>query len=214
MSIQRLLLETSSRTPLVALATDDHVVCLRRLSEQRRNARDLIPTVAEVLAFAGLAPPQLGGIIVGLGPGSYTGLRGGIMAAKTLAYALGCPLVGVPTFHTLAGQVNADIVEVIADAQKDAVYAQTFDHGRPITELTILSLTDWLARLNPAAVVTGPGLAKVTANVCRAAEATESLSPHSLLSVGLRLTAADPFTLGPMYLRPSAAEQQWEARGL
>src|SRR3954467_13436349 len=114
----RLLLETSSREPLVALAEDRRAAAMRRLSEQRRNARDLIPAVAEVLSWSGLTPRQLSGIIVGLGPGSYTGLRVGVMSAKTLAYALGCPLVGVATFHVLARQAEEENVEVIAEAQK------------------------------------------------------------------------------------------------
>src|SRR5829696_4340229 len=131
MATFRLLLETSSRGPLAALAEGERVVASRRLDETRRNARDLAPAVAELLAGRGLKARDLGGVIVGLGPGSYTGLRVGVMTAKTLAYAVGCPLVGVPTFHVLARQAGGGLVEVIADAQKDAIYHQAFRDDEP-----------------------------------------------------------------------------------
>ncbi|MGL4554661.1 MAG: tRNA (adenosine(37)-N6)-threonylcarbamoyltransferase complex dimerization subunit type 1 TsaB, partial [Gemmataceae bacterium] len=181
----RLLLETSSRAPLAALADGDAVVASRRLEEGRRNARDLVPAVAKLLRERGLVPRDLAGIVVGLGPGSYTGLRVGVMTAKTLAYAVGCPLVGVPTFHVLARQAEEERVEVIADAQKDAVYHQAFEGGRPASDLTIVRVGDWLAGRDPSVLVTGPGLAKVSAEVRRARESVWMPSPDALLEVGL-----------------------------
>jgi tRNA threonylcarbamoyladenosine biosynthesis protein TsaB len=209
----RLLLETSSRTPLAALADGEVVVASRRLEEGRRNARDLVPAVAELLRERGLAVRDLGGILVGLGPGSYTGLRVGVMTAKTLAYAVGCPLVGVPTFHVLARQAGGGLVDVLADAQKDAVYHQSFRDGEALMGLTIVRVDDWLARRDPGAVATGPGLAKVRADVPRRPESDWQPRPEAVLHVGLSLPPADPFALVPIYLRPSAAEQQWDARG-
>lgn len=211
MSAYRLLLETSQRMPLAALH-GPHDFAMRRLSEGRRNARDLMPAVADLLAASGITARDLTSIIVGLGPGSYTGLRVGVMTAKTLAYATGCPLVGVPSFHVLARQAGEDDVEVIADAQKDAVYHQTFRRGVPAGELRIVSVPQWLAERDPAVLVTGPGLAKVTADVRRAREFAWMPSPDALLAAGLETPPADPFTLVPLYLRPSSAEQQWDAR--
>src|SRR5688572_8737443 len=93
-----LVLETSCRRGLVAVADGDRALAVRALDESRRNARDLAPAVAALLAEQGWKARQLEVVIVSVGPGSYTGLRVGIMSAKALAYATGCALVGVETF--------------------------------------------------------------------------------------------------------------------
>jgi tRNA threonylcarbamoyl adenosine modification protein YeaZ len=85
-----LILETSGRVGLVGLARDGRVVRSARLDETRRHARDLAATIDAVLKAEGAGPKDLHGVMVGLGPGSYTGLRVGIASAKVLAYALGC----------------------------------------------------------------------------------------------------------------------------
>ena len=66
---------------------------MRRLDEARRNARDLAPAAAELLQKQGWKPIGLDAVLVSCGPGSYTGLRVGIMSAKTLAYATRCALI-------------------------------------------------------------------------------------------------------------------------
>jgi hypothetical protein len=72
----------------------------------------------------------------------------------------------------------------------------------------------WLAERDPAILATGPGLSKVVDPVVRrAVEAVWHPTAAGVLAVGSVLPPADPFTLVPLYLRPSAAEQQWDARG-
>ena len=74
------------------------------LDESRRHARDLAPAVRDLLAEQGWPARSLEAVIVSRGPGSYTGLRVGIMSAKTLAYATGCALLAVDTFAVIARQ--------------------------------------------------------------------------------------------------------------
>src|SRR5215470_17676078 len=90
-----LIIETSGRPGRVALAVGESLLAAVQLEEVRRHARDLAPTVAELLRGQGWKPRDLQGVIIGLGPGSYTGLRVGVISAKVLCYAVGCPLVGV-----------------------------------------------------------------------------------------------------------------------
>src|SRR5206468_351809 len=85
-----LILETSSQAGQVALAAGERLLGVRRLDEARRHARDLAPAVRELLVEQGWRPRDLHGVVVSRGPGSYTGLRVGIMSAKALAYATGC----------------------------------------------------------------------------------------------------------------------------
>src|SRR5215471_12911522 len=107
MDARLLLLETSGRVGQVALAEGGRLRGVRRLEETRRHARDLAPAVRELLAAQGWRVRDLHGVIVSRGPGSYTGLRVGIMSAKALAYATGCTLLAIDTFAVIAGQAPA-----------------------------------------------------------------------------------------------------------
>ena len=84
--------------------------------------------LSELLAEQGWKARDLDGVIVSRGPGSYTGLRVGVMSAKTLAYATGCALLAVDTFAAIALQAGsvAPKIDVIADAQQEKIYVQQF----------------------------------------------------------------------------------------
>ena len=221
-----LILETSGRTGQVALAMGDQLRGVRLLDEARRHARDLAPAVAALLAEQCWKPRDVQAVLVSRGPGSYTGLRVGIMSAKTFTYAAGCALVAVDTFAAIALQApeSAALVDALADAQQDKVYVQSFarDDGgwHPRTPLAIRLFTGWLAARDPSAWVTGPGLRKWAARMPAEVPAVDANQwepqPSSLLRLGLaRYTAGerdDPWTLEPLYLRPSSAEEQWKAR--
>jgi tRNA threonylcarbamoyladenosine biosynthesis protein TsaB len=219
-----LLIETSGRAGLAALARGDALLSCRRLDEARRHARDLAPALAELLAEQGWKARELDVVFVSRGPGSYTGLRVGIMSAKTLAYANGCVLLGIETFAVIAHQApkEADRLDVLADAQQGKVYVQPFqraaDGWRAASDLTIERFEDWMARRDVRSWVSGLGLSvyksRLPAGISTAAECDPKAD--KLLELGLiRYRAGeqdDPWTLEPIYLRPSAAEEQWKQR--
>ena len=97
-----LAVETSGAVGSVALF--DQGVCRlsRSLQLGGRHGQTLLPEIDRLLKELGLAPAQITAVAVGLGPGSYTGLRIGVVCAKTLAFSLRCPLVGVETFRCIA----------------------------------------------------------------------------------------------------------------
>lgn len=221
-----LILETSGRTGQVALALGDELRGVRQLDEARRHARDLAPATAALLAEQGWRPRDINAVLVSRGPGSYTGLRVGLMSAKTFAYATDCALIAVDTFAAIALQAPEPIpcVDVLADAQQDKIYVQPFARDasgwRPLAELAIRPFADWLATREASAAVTGPGLRKwaerLPADVAAVDASLWEPRPASLLRLGLARYRAgqrdDPWTLEPLYLRPSSAEEQWRAR--
>jgi tRNA threonylcarbamoyladenosine biosynthesis protein TsaB len=218
-----LILETSGRSGWVAVAQGEDLCAVRRLEASRRHARDLAPAVANLLAGQGWCPRDLQAVLVGRGPGSYTGLRVGVMSAKALAYATGCSLVAVDTFAVIAHQTppEAGRVEVLADAQQDKVYVQPFavtEQGwRPLAPLAVRPFADWLAAKEPGEWVTGPGLEKWEVQLPAGTPVVPrdgwEPQPQRLLHLGLALyhngKRDDPFALEPLYLRPSSAEEQW-----
>jgi tRNA threonylcarbamoyladenosine biosynthesis protein TsaB len=221
-----LILETSGRTGYVAVALGEELRGVRRLDEARRHARDLAPALSALLAEQGWRPRDIHALIVSRGPGSYTGLRVGIMSAKTFAFATGCALIAVDTFAALALQTPSTVarVDVLADAQQDKVYVQSFlraaDNWQPVSELAIRRFDDWLASHEPSARVTGPGLLKWASHLPADVQQLDSSlwepQPASLLLHGSARfqqgDRGDPWRLEPIYLRPSSAEEQWRAR--
>jgi tRNA threonylcarbamoyladenosine biosynthesis protein TsaB len=222
-----LILETSGRVGQVALAAGTRLLGMRQLAETRRQARDLAPAVAALLSEHGWQPGQVQAVVVSRGPGSYTGLRVGVMSAKAFAYAAGCALLAIDTFAAVAAQAPANVarIDVLADAQQDKVYEQGFVR-RPAgwqanTLLAIRPFDDWLARRDATAWVTGPGLRKweerLPADVPRVEMAQREPRVESLLHLGLARWQAgecdDLWGLEPLYLRPSSAEEQWTALG-
>jgi tRNA threonylcarbamoyladenosine biosynthesis protein TsaB len=224
---RQLLIETSGRSGFVAVALGAELRGLHHLDEARRQARDLAPAAAQLLAAQGWRPRDVQAVVVSRGPGSYTGLRVGIMAAKTFAYATGCALVALETFAVIASQAPDGVarLDVLADAQQDKVYVQPFartpEGWQPVAPLAIRRFAEWLAERDPAGWVTGPGLHRwgeqLPAGALVVEAACRDPTPESLLRLGLARWDAggrdDFWALEPLYLRPSSAEEQWQARG-
>jgi tRNA threonylcarbamoyladenosine biosynthesis protein TsaB len=223
-----LLIETSGREGIVGLGLGTNVVAERRLDRARRHAQDLGPAIADALKSVAWPASTIDAVAVGLGPGSYTGLRVGVMAAQAFAYARKCSLVGVPTFETIARgcSLACSEVDVIGDALKGRLYVQRFRRGpgaaelAPAGELTILLQSEWMAKLTPGTGISGPGLNVVEASlpdgVVRAADHEREPSLRSLLSLAAASRIAgrsEPRALEPIYLQASSAEQQWDQRG-
>lgn len=135
-----LLIETSGKNCSVALCSDGRQVAHRSVcAEQFVHAEQLHVLLDEVQRESGILWKDLTAVAVSKGPGSYTGLRIGVSAAKGLCYAIGCPLIAIETTSILAHHAaqsndhNARIIPMI-DARRMEVYAAEFDaQGTRIT---------------------------------------------------------------------------------
>ena len=97
-----LAVDTATRTISIALHDGARVVAEHTWHTQENHTVELAPAVQRAFLQAGLAPHELAGVAVALGPGSFTGLRIGLGLAKGLALAHRTPLFGVPTLDALA----------------------------------------------------------------------------------------------------------------
>src|SRR3954466_5149803 len=106
-----LILDTSTRMPVVGLAEPSGaLVGERRWQSHHRHGEELLQRIDELLREASVSRTDLTAVIVGTGPGSFTGLRIGLATAKTIAYSLEIPIVGVSSTLALAAAaaVRAD----------------------------------------------------------------------------------------------------------
>ena len=124
-----LCLETSTTNCSVAIAVDGEIIALQEDNNNKySHAEKLHSFIDQVLAESGTLKSSLQAIAVSKGPGSYTGLRIGVSAAKGLCFAIGVPLIAIPTLEALAHQAvieNGCIIPML-DARRLEVYAAVF----------------------------------------------------------------------------------------
>jgi tRNA threonylcarbamoyladenosine biosynthesis protein TsaB len=216
-------IETSGLAGSVALCRGEECLFESQLEEApRRHAQTLVSQIGALLARAGRKVRDLDAVAVSIGPGSFTGLRVGVVCAKTLSYATGCRLAAVDTLEAIAANSPSDVdrVNVLADAHRGDLYAATYRRvgGSWVTERspTIVAAPAWLAERGPDGVIGGPGLAtyaQLVPAACRQL-ATDTWTPRARVVAqlgGRQLEegqAADCVTLVPFYLRRSAAEER------
>lgn len=160
-------IETATTNCSVALSKNGKTIALK---EDYRNgyshAEKLHIFIEEVLNTAKVTSNNLDAIAISKGPGSYTGLRIGVSAAKGLAFALDKPLISVPTLDVLAQQVNCEkgVIVSMLDARRLEVYSAVYDSNHnPIrnTQAEILqanSFQDYL--IENTVYFIGDGVAK------------------------------------------------------
>lgn len=122
-------IETATKNCSVSIAKNgETIVCKEIAEEGYSHAEKLHVFIEEVIAEAGITVQDLIAVAVSQGPGSYTGLRIGVSAAKGLCYALNIPLIAVDTLQTLASQANVSDGKIIPmiDARRMEVYSEIF----------------------------------------------------------------------------------------
>ena len=126
-------IETATRNCSVSLAKSGKTIAYKEIADQGyTHAENLHVFIEEVLATASIKINDLNAVAVSCGPGSYTGLRIGVSAAKGLCYALKIPLIAVDTLNILAEKVthkNGLIIPMI-DARRMEVYSAVFDENK------------------------------------------------------------------------------------
>ena len=128
----------------------------------RGHAERLFGMIAGVMDEAGLEFAALGRIAVTVGPGSFTGVRVGIAAARGFALVTGCPVAAIGTLDALAEAARALAgpipVMAVLDARRDDVYAQAFDAaGAPLWPAEAAPASIFATRLAPGMALAGSG---------------------------------------------------------
>jgi len=196
----------------------------RRLELGQRHGQTLIPEIHSLLERHHFRPSDVELLAVSVGPGSFTGLRVGIVCAKTWAYATGCKLAAIGTLEAVAvgTPLSAHPLHVIADAQRGDVFLQTFtataDRWQIDGPIRIAPVAEWSKTLADV-LVTGPGVEKFGKELTDAKFAPESTwHPQGMALARLaeeqaaQGNFADMWTLEPIYLRRSSAEDKWDLR--
>jgi len=161
-----LAFDTTAAAVSVALCRDGKSVAATRAIMDQGQAEALMPLLEEVMHTAGLRYADLDRIAVTVGPGSFTGVRVGLAAARGLGLAAGKPLIGVTSTDVLAAAApETGPLAVTIDTKRGDFYAQLFgDDRQPLGDVAIVAsaaLAAWVG--TDPIVVTGDGAKTVVA---------------------------------------------------
>lgn len=139
-------IETATKNCSVSISDKGNLLAISEINEGKfSHAEKLHTFILEVLKESGTAMKQLDAIAVSKGPGSYTGLRIGVSAAKGLCYALEKPLISISTLESIARQVSLEkgaLVVPMLDARRMEVYSAIFDYEYQQTRETKAEIID------------------------------------------------------------------------
>lgn len=230
-------IETSSLVSSLALLEGDTLLGELTMQAGLTHSEQLVPHIELLLDQAQVDKSDLTGIVVAIGPGSFTGLRIGMGTAKAMAYALHIPLYGAMTMDGMAYNVpyTDRLISVLIDAQKKNVYEARYRwEGNQLLRIqdpivkAVVDLVQELEDQGQATLFLGDGIKRVQKLVTDRTSSVEEGVPLFTIGpatvaiprAGAMLLAArdfngglkpsDPMTMIPYYIRRSEAEVMWE----
>lgn len=138
-------IDTSNLVMSLAVVEKDKLIGEYTTNLRKNHSIRLMPAISMLLDELDIAPQELEGIAVAHGPGSYTGVRIGVTTAKTMAWSLGIPLVGISSLEAVAshGASFEGRVSPLFDARRGQVYTSLFEKGERIAEDQIQMMDVW-----------------------------------------------------------------------
>ena len=127
-------IETSSTNCSVSLSNNNKLIdCLEKDSPNYSHSQKLHSFISELMEKNNISFKDLDAVAVGIGPGSYTGLRIGLSAAKGICYALDIPLISVSSLENMVSNIQFEgVIISTIDARRDEVYSCIFDKDKKV----------------------------------------------------------------------------------
>lgn len=212
--------DTSSLNFSIALSRGAELMDRFTSTIPGRQSSDMLLEIDKFLSKNAFGIEDVDLFSVGLGPGSFTGLRIGVTTMRAMALALKKPIIGIPSIDVLAhaaGGKKSDICVVI-DAKQGKVYARLYkqskDNIKPASKILLLSIDKLLARIKVPMFFLGDAIALYKENILKAGIKEISLAPEKAWSPDAAIIGAlsfskwkkkykdNIFTLSPLYMYP------------
>jgi tRNA threonylcarbamoyladenosine biosynthesis protein TsaB len=207
-------IDTSTALGSVALFQDGELVVERSQRVSNAHGESLLPMVAALFAETGWSPADVARWGVGIGPGSFTGVRIAVATAKGIAIATGARLVGVTSLDAVAHGIEGDVVASVLGAGKGEVFVQARRGGKVVlgpSHVVLAEVGEFLARIaggSSAIVVAGEDAAGLDLSALGPRVTLATAPPHDLPRasvigrIALSCEPDDEGALEPLYVRP------------
>ncbi len=223
-------IETSTHIGSIAVRIDGELKEERSLSQTgRRHAQTLVSEIRDLFRNNNISPTDCDRVAVSIGPGSFTGLRVGVVFAKLMAYSSKCQLVPIDTMLAIAENSPDEIqnISVITNAQRGDLFLGKYERNQKglfncMQDICIVSGTNWASNLSEQDRITGNGISIIEEEIpFKGITLPEELwlpNAGTIAFLGevsnIQLPKNEMFALEPFYLRKSAAEEKKEKENI
>ncbi|MGF2614284.1 tRNA (adenosine(37)-N6)-threonylcarbamoyltransferase complex dimerization subunit type 1 TsaB [Rossellomorea vietnamensis] len=219
-------IDTSNYQLGIALTDENEVIGEFMTNIKKNHSLRAMPAVEMLMKECGIAPADLDKIVVANGPGSYTGVRIGVTIAKTLAWSLDIPVVGVSSLAVLAssGRYFEGLISPLFDARRGQLYTGLYKFNEGKLECLIedanLPAEQWaeiLSQYDQKVLFTGHDV-KIHQEVLQSNLGNQAVfadmtshnpRPSELIRLGMERPAENVHGLVPNYIRLAEAEAKW-----
>ena len=224
-----LALESSAKAVSAAICEDGRLIAQSYQNSGLTHSRTLLPLVEDMLKNTELGYGDIDLVAVAKGPGSFTGIRIGVAAAKGIAWARELPLAGVSTLEAMAHQLSCfeGVICAVMDARRSEVYNALFemregklsrlceDRAIPLSELLseLRGLSGEIILVGDGADISFKFLSEAGLNVRRAPENLKFQTAWGVAAAAAEKESGTASELRPVYLRLSQAERERLAKG-
>ncbi|WP_217587750.1 tRNA (adenosine(37)-N6)-threonylcarbamoyltransferase complex dimerization subunit type 1 TsaB [Lentibacillus saliphilus] len=223
-----LAMDTSNKALSVAIVDEGEIIAELTTNIAKNHSVRLMPAVEQIMKEANLQPSELDKIAVAKGPGSYTGVRIGLATAKSMAWALNIPVVGISSLQATVyqGRFFDGVVSPFFDARRGLVFTGLYrwTNGKLVLqrEEMNVSMEAWLSELKASdqrVLFLSPEIESFRSMI-KDALGEKAVIPEApfhiarashLAMIGMGETADETHILTPNYLRLAEAEAKWLA---
>ena len=215
--------DTSSAKFSVSITDNLKVIDTFKAKEFNRHSSDLIPEIDKLLTKNSINIKDIDAFCVGLGPGSFTGLRIGLTTMRGLSFALSKPIVGIPSIDAIAINVIEfnDKISVIIDAKQNKLYHRDYiiknNKIIPKTKMVLIAREDLIRQAKPNTLFIGDGVGLIKSDIIDKQKSSkfalsdlwypEADTIAMLGFEGLKKRKKDNvFTLLPLYIYPKECQ--------
>lgn len=216
-----LIIETSTEQSGIALAHNGSLFLERRFPLGLSSSRSLMPELVEMCHEANWRVQQLSYIAVGNGPGSYTGIRVGAIVAKTLAYAISCPLVAFSSLEAFQPANQVEHYTILFDAKIAGAYVGIFQGEQPFYP-QVIEMDQLESKLKEIPLIITPHAAKLRQRLPKESRLHQKKWQEGELNLKEAAKLAEERfargetyqinTLPLLYLRQTQAEAEWQSK--
>lgn len=221
-----LAIDTSNQVLGISILQEGNIIGELTTNLKKNQTSRLMPGIHQLMKTIDMSPNQLDKIVVAKGPGSYTGVRIGITTAKSLAWALSIPIVGISSLEVLAyqGRFFSSYICPFFDARRGMVFTGLYEWDDNqlvnVQEEVNISMDIWLGRLvekGKSVLFLSPNISLYKEMIIKQLgnlaifpdQVIHIVKPSDLAFAGMNREPDDTHTLTPSYLRLAEAEANW-----
>ena len=216
--------DTSSPKFSCALLKGDELISSFKAEEFNRHSSDLLPEIDRMIKESPYTIDDIRLYCVGIGPGSFTGLRIGLTTMRGLALALKRPIIGIPSIDAIAyNAIGSDTdISVIIDAKQNKVYARIYkiiqNQVRPKTKILLLDIKELLLKIKSPTLFIGDAISLYKDQISGTLKQDARFAPEAIWhpeaavigKLGFEKFLSgkrdNVFTLSPLYIYPKECQ--------